>query len=264
MFTATPPQQVAFLLGSGANGKSVFLDVITALLDTANITNYSITTLCDEERGKDARKGIEGKLLNICTEVGREIEGATFKKLATNEPITGNRKYHNNETITDYARLLFACNELPRTNDVSEGFFRRFAIIEFGVTIPAEQQDPLLASKIKQTELAGVLNWVVEGVRLYVDNKYKLTEYERGKTLVNDYRRESDSVLSYLSDKEIKAGGYEVKYSDIYDAYRSYAVGYGYKPVGKPTFTKRIEKVGIKPYRGNYNIMYVAISTTTL
>lgn len=263
MFTATPPQQVAFLLGSGANGKSVFLDVITALLNPANITNYSITTLCDEERGKDARKGIEGKLLNVCTEVGREIEGATFKKLATGEPITGNRKYHDNTTITDYARLLFACNELPRTNDVTEGFFRRFAIIEFGVTIPAERQDPLLASKIKQN-LSGVLNWVIDGVRLFVEKGYKLTEYQRGETLVTDYRRESDSVLSFLFDKDIKAGGWEVKYSDIYETYRGYAVGYGYKPVGKPTFTKRIEKAGIKPYRGRDNIMFVRLNTTLL
>ena len=66
-------------------------------------------------------------------------------------------------TLTDYAKMLFCLNELPRTNDKSNGYFRRFLIVPFKVQIPKSEVDPKLAEKIISTELPGIMNWVLEG-----------------------------------------------------------------------------------------------------
>lgn len=66
-------------------------------------------------------------------------------------------------TLTDYAKMLFCLNELPRTNDKSNGYFRRFQIVPFKVQIPKSEVDSKLAEKIVSTELPGIMNWVLEG-----------------------------------------------------------------------------------------------------
>lgn len=260
IFTDTPPQKVAFLLGSGANGKSVFIDIITELLDKSNVTYYPLKTLCDEERGKDARKGIEGKLLNVCAEVGKGFDPNIFKNLSGGDAITGNLKYHNNEKIEDYARLMFACNGLPRTEDRTHGFFRRFAPIEFSVTIPPEKQDPKLKNKIKN-ELSGVLNWVVGGVQIFVQNGYQLPEYKRGEEIVAQYKLESDSVLLFLDEEEIKAGTEPVLFDTLYRNYKSFAIEGGYGIASKKTVSKSLKDEGFKKKRdGHKGEMYVYIN----
>lgn len=59
--------------------------------------------------------------------------------------------------------MLFCLSELPKTNDKSNGYFRRFLIIPFKVQIPKSEVDPKLAEKIISTELPRIMNWVIEG-----------------------------------------------------------------------------------------------------
>lgn len=58
---------------------------------------------------------------------------------------------------------MFSSNVLPREVEHTEGFFRRFLILEFDQTIPPERQNPNLAKEIIETELPGIFNWVVAG-----------------------------------------------------------------------------------------------------
>ena len=62
------------------------------------------------------------------------------------------------------ARLIFNCNELPRGNEFTDAYFRRFLIVPFDVTIPPEEQIKDLHSQIIENKLAGVFNWVLRGL----------------------------------------------------------------------------------------------------
>ena len=74
-------------------------------------------------------------------------------------------QYKDVVTITDYARMIFCLNELPRTNDRSDGYFRRFLIVPFKVQIPKSKIDPKLAKTIISSDLPGIMNWVLDGMR---------------------------------------------------------------------------------------------------
>jgi putative DNA primase/helicase len=54
--------------------------------------------------------------------------------------------------------MIFNANELPRDEEQTNAFFRRFIIVPFDVTIPAEEQDRKLHRKIIDGELAGAFN----------------------------------------------------------------------------------------------------------
>jgi putative DNA primase/helicase len=252
------------MFGDGANGKSVFAHVIKALLDLSNVTEYKISELCDNAKGENFRIKTKGKLLNISEEAGREFDSDTFKNMVSGGAISGRRLYHNVTTFTDYARLLFSCNALPRTEDRSNGFYRRIVIIKFPRTFSEEEQDPELEGKIVKNELSGVLNWVIKGVQLYIQNGYKLPPCEESEKLMAEYKLQSDSVLVYLKDKGITAGKERVLFNSLFQDFDTFVIENNYKRLSKGTFSKRLEKAGIKSDKGGGNLTYVNINTTLL
>src|SRR5690554_8092599 len=107
---------------------------------------------------------VANKLVNYASEINGKLEASIFKQLVSGEPVDARLPYGEPFTLTNYAKLIFNCNELPKVVENSHSFFRRFLILTFGVTIPEEEQDSQLAHKIIESELPGVLNWVLGGL----------------------------------------------------------------------------------------------------
>jgi putative DNA primase/helicase len=84
-------------------------------------------------------------------------------------------------------------NELPRDVEHNMAFFRRFLIMPFNETVPDGKEDPELAKKIIESELAGVFNWVLKGLRRLLARK-KFTRCKLVEEALKSYQRESDSV----------------------------------------------------------------------
>lgn len=166
-------EKILFLYGSGCNGKSVFIDIVEALLGKENISHESLSDLCGEY-GANSRSNLAGKILNTCSDVApNAFAGDLFKRIASGEPISTKILYKDVTTLTDYAKMIFCLNELPKTNDTSNGFYRRFLIAPFNVQIPKNKINPNLAKDIISHELPGIMNWVLEGrERLRMNGKF--------------------------------------------------------------------------------------------
>ena len=81
-------EKVLFLYGSGCNGKSVFVEIIEALVGKGNVSHESLSDLCGEY-GANSRANLSGKLLNTCSDVApNAFAGDLFKRLASREPIS--------------------------------------------------------------------------------------------------------------------------------------------------------------------------------
>lgn len=163
-------EKVLFLYGSGCNGKSVFVEIVEALLGKENISHESLSDLCGEY-GANSRSNLAGKILNTCSDVApNAFAGDLFKRIASGEPISAKILYKDVTTLTDYAKMMFCLNELPKTNDTSNGFYRRFLIAPFNVQIPKNKINPNLAKDIISHELPGIMNWVLEGRKRLIKN----------------------------------------------------------------------------------------------
>lgn len=187
IFTSLKLEKCLFLYGSGRNGKSVFVDIVESLLGKENISHESLSDMCGGN-GDRSRANLSGKLLNTCSDVApNAFSGDIFKRIASGEPISTRLLYKDVATLTDYAKMIFCLNELPKTNDKSNGYFRRFLIIPFNIQIPKSEVDPKLAEKIASTELPGIMNWVLEGRRRLITQS-GFTESSLCQKQLEEYR----------------------------------------------------------------------------
>jgi putative DNA primase/helicase len=237
VFTKGLKMEKAMLMyGLGANGKSVLFDIMNALLGKENIANFSLSNLMEEHN----RALIAHKLLNYGSEITASRTRDEFKNLVSTEPIQARLKYGNSFTMENYAKLAFNCNELPKDFDHSNAYFRRLLIVPFRVTIPEADQDKTLANKIIQTELAGVFNWIIEGLRRLLKTE-KFTESTIVKETLESYKRESDSVACFVDEQpDIVGLPLKIAYAD----YRTYCLDCGFKPLGRNNFAKRLNLHG--------------------
>lgn len=233
-------EKALLLYGSGANGKSVLFDVVNALLGRENITNFSLANLLEEHN----RALIAHKLLNYGSEINATKARDEFKILVSGEPIQARLKYGNSFTMSSYAKLAFNCNELPKDFDHQTAYFRRLLIIPFNVTVPEHEQNKTLAQDIISTELAGVFNWVLDGLRRLL-RQHKFTHSPLVQTTLETYKRESDSVACFLNEHHYQPDTqYYQLLSSLYPAYRTFCLEDGHKPLKKLNFRKRLEVLG--------------------
>lgn len=242
-------EKAMILYGSGANGKSVVHEVIMALFGRSNVTSYSLESLTDNVG--NSRAQIQHKLLNYASEISTRFDPVIFKGLASGEPVEAKFLYKDKFDITDYAKLMFNCNDLPIA-ELTNGYFRRWIVLHFAVTIPEHKQNKNLHNEIIENELPGVLNWVIEGLHRLLKNK-GFTESPQVNAMLDRYRLESDSVLLFLSEE-----GYQKTFDDhmpVMDLYKLYCIfcsDGNYRAVARKNFKKRLEDAGYTIGEKNY------------
>jgi putative DNA primase/helicase len=249
-------EKALILYGSGANGKSVFFDIITALLGTQNVSSFSIDALCDQ--AGTSRAMLLNKLVNYSSEIGKQFNADRFKQLCSGEPIEARLLYCNPFLLTKYARLIFNANQLPKEVEQTLAFFRRFLIIPFSITIPPEQQDIELSKKIINNELSGVFNWVLRGLDRIVKQK-KFSKCDIAEKELEQYRRESDSVEMFLDENEYqKSVNNSKQLKDLYSEYRNYCFDVGNRTCSLKTFSQRLKDKGFEVIKGaGARIIYI-------
>ena len=250
-------EKALVLYGTGANGKSVFFEIVSALLGHQNTSNYTIQSLTNDNGYYRAKLG--NKLANYASEISGKLESAIFKQLVSGEPVEARLPYGEPYTLKQYAKLIFNCNELPKDVEHTNAYFRRFLIIPFDVTIPPEEQDKRLHTKIIENELSGVFNWVLDGLNRLLDQK-GFTTCEAANLAVEKYKIESDSVKMFLTESGFRKHHSNYKLlKEMYNQYRSFCMEDGYKPVSKSNFKKRLAADGVLITRINIgNVVYVS------
>lgn len=249
-------EKCLILYGNGANGKSVFYEVLTALLGAENVSRYSLQELTDNTGYYRAE--IANKLVNYASEISRQMNADMFKKLASGEPFTARSPYEKPFEVTNYAKLIFNANELPKDTEQTNAFFRRFLIIPFTETIPEEEQDKELHLKIIEKELPGVFNWVLDGLRRLLENK-KFTTCRASQEALEKYRIDSDTTASFLMENDYQRSFEErMPLKDLYQEYKGYCYSDGYKAVSNRTFADRLRSKGYEILRsGDTRYVYV-------
>ncbi|MCP4438321.1 MAG: DNA primase [Aureispira sp.] len=249
-------EKALILYGTGANGKSVFFEVVNALLGEENTSNYSLSSLTNDNGYYRAK--IANKLVNYGSEINGKLESSIFKQLTSGEPIEARLPYGEPFTLKQYAKLIFNCNELPKNVEHTNGFFRRFLIIPFDVTIPEQEQDKQLHSKIIDKELSGVFNWVLEGLTRLLQAK-RFTQCNAAQEALEQYKLESDPIKMFLEDMGYtKSLEFTEPLQELYKEYRSYSIDNGYQLCASRTFSKRLKSAGYQVTRKNKGMVVYA------
>lgn len=257
---AIKEEKALILYGTGANGKSVFFEVVNALLGDDNVSNYSLSSLTNENGYFRAK--IANKLVNYASEINGKLEASIFKQLVSGEPVEARLPYGQPFTLREYARLIFNCNELPKDVEQTNAFFRRFLIIPFDVTIPEHEQDKELHTKIIENELSGVFNWVLSGLDRLLNQK-GFTKCDAVIEAVERYKNESNSIIMFLEDRGYKKSLEEYqRLSSLYIEYKNFCIEDGMMPFKKSNFSKQLRNLNIVIDRQSgtgQNIVFIGV-----
>lgn len=232
-------QKCFVIVGVASAGKSVLLRVLNdVLLGKQNVSNVSWQAL--NERFKTAE--LFGKLANIFADLPTKNidDNGIFKALVGEDYLTVEKKNKNPFSFQSSARLLFSCNSIPKNyGDKSEGFYRRLIIIRFNHTVPQDKRDPELLEKFRM-EADGIFLFALEGLRRLMNNHYVFSETQVNADELQQYREESDSVLSFVKDYCELDAEYSAGSTELFNAYKGYCEECGLKPYSQKNFVQQI------------------------
>ncbi|WP_437558792.1 DNA primase family protein [Acidithiobacillus sulfuriphilus] len=245
----TEYEKAALLVGSGSNGKSVVLRLLSDMLG-----EYVSGVNPAEFDNRFQRGSIDGKLANIVTELpeGTTLPDGAIKAIISGEACTVERKFKDPFVMTPIAKIWIGSNHMPGTRDFSPALFRRFTILKFPnkfVDTEAELgpgvmlKDIRLAEKLR-AEIPGILNVLLRALGNAFDRGY-LTSPPSSIDAVDQWKRDSDQVLTFLEEEIIREPGAKITSAEIYSLYQSWAQSAGIqRPVNRKNFTTRVEALG--------------------
>lgn len=243
----TRAQVLFFLYGLGNNGKSTFIATIRKLM-----AGYGATAPVDMFLAKDkTARGPKEDLANLQgkrfvaaseVEVGRRLAVVIIKEMTGGEAIRADRKYEHEVEFQPTHKLWISGNHKPVIADTSLAIWRRIKLMPFTVTIPDEEIDEDLPSKL-EAELPGILAWAVKGCLAWQGEGLKEPWAVTAATLA--YRDEEDILAEYLQDCCVLKATATVAKGDLYENYKQWCENTGCQPVSQKTLRTRLMERGI-------------------
>jgi putative DNA primase/helicase len=160
---STREHSVLFVWGPGGNGKSVFLNVLNALLGDYAITAPASTfTETRGEQHPTDMASLRGARLVTVSEVeeGRRWAESKIKALTGGDPITARFMRQDFFTYQPTFKLVIVANHQPRLRNVDEAMRRRLHFLPF-VFKPVNPDRDLEAKLM--VELPGIAQWALDG-----------------------------------------------------------------------------------------------------
>ena len=237
------------LVGSGANGKSVLLDVIRVMVGRENVAAVQPSQFGH----KHQRAHLHLKLANLVTEIaeGAELADAELKAITSGELTTAEEKFQDPFDFRPFCTCWFGTNHMPHTRDFSEALFRRARIIPFNRVFQyGIDADPDLKDKLT-LEIPGIINF---SLRTFSEvlKRGMFTEPVSSIELKKKWRIEADQAAQFVADACEWDATAKISSIDLYSAYQRWAVSNGIvRKLNHQNFTSRIERLGGIPYKGN-------------
>ena len=245
-----PENLILFLLGRGANGKTVLLNVIESLFGAyANAIPITVMIKTQRETVGDDIMSIVGYRLLTSRELEKDdrMNAAKIKRLVGNDPESARNLYSEHECVRVKGKFVIATNEIPRIEDDSDGFWRRFKVIPFLRVFKEQEQNKRYEDLLLQ-EKAGILNWALAGYHKYVQQG--LVEPNTCRQLKAEIRGEVNPVENFISQYYEPSAAERVGARSLHAHYTEWAE----KTPNAPTLSERrlaaeLLKLGIARYR---------------
>ena len=237
LFNDCKLQKAFFLVGDGANGKSVFLNIIRTVFDEANVSSVEMSSLTEPFQ----RICLINSLVNISTETNSSVKGAEsiFKQIVAGDPING--CYKNKDFIVFKPRcvMISACNEYIKSRDTTFGFLRRICFIDFPCKFEGDKADLTLEDKLKK-ELPGIFNWAYEGYKR-LKKQNKLTETPEQEEIMGEFISLMNPVAAFIEEC-LSNENDVVEYSELYRRYVSWTKEAGHEAQSRTKFIQSFKK----------------------
>ena len=246
--TGDTSEQVLFMCyGTGANGKSTFLDALRAVFGPyAYNLPFSAFELKARSSIPNEIAALKGKRFVTAIETNESVElnEGRIKALTGSDPITARFLYQEFFTFEPTGKFWLAFNHKPRVSDDSPGFWRRIRLIPFTQRFSGNKRDSRLPDKLR-AEAPGILNWAIAGALKWQAQGLKSPKVVHDAS--EQYCRDSDTIGEFLEDRCHASG--QVSVASMREEYLRWAEASGERALDRKAFSQRLEARGFTKKR---------------
>ena len=237
-------QCVAFLHGSGANGKTTYVNALRGVF--GDYAQEAAPDLLLDNRHNAITNDIarlRGTRFVTVTETsdGRNFDEGRIKRLSGGDKITARFLRQEFFEFDPTHKLLIISNYKPTLKGTDWAIWRRIKLIPFEVTFAKDQQDPdLLAKLLKEKE--GILAWAVQGCLEW--QQFGLSEPEEVTVATDSYRHEMDLVQRFIDEWCILDSSAHCMATGLYEAFKFWTELNGEKYLSAQMFGRKLSEKG--------------------
>jgi putative DNA primase/helicase len=246
----TSEQCLFLLLGTGSNGKSVFLRVIEMLLGQYALGAPPETLLVkrDTSGASPDVARLRGARLVVASEPkdGSILEEALVKRLTGQDKIVSRGLYRDFFEYLPTFKFFLATNYKPIIRGTDYAIWRRIHLIPFDVTFLPNEQDKQLIEKLT-AELPGILNWAVKGTLIFLQNGLNPPNCVVAAT--QSYRSEMDVLEQWIEDECVRDPTLQTLVATLFAAYSRWCKNNNLGQLTKRAFGDQLEAKGFERAR---------------
>jgi putative DNA primase/helicase len=232
--------------GTGANGKSTFVEAMHAMLgDYAMKTEMATLLHKDQDNVRNDLARLRGARLVSSVEIARSrrLNEQLIKELTGGDRITARFLFKEFFEFTPEFKLFIAVNHKPEVHGTDEAIWRRVMLVPFEQYIPPDERDKQLLHKLR-TEMPGVLNWALAGCMEW--QRGGLQPPEEVIAATQEYREEQDLLSNFLVSWTVIDAKAKASAGELHRAYVLWCRDNGEQAVKQKTFGMTLRERGLR------------------
>ena len=259
--TGSVKEQAMFILfGSGANGKSTFLNTIANMLgDYATSTNTETFIEQNVEKISNDIARLRGARFVTTTETeqGRKLSLPLIKQITGNDKLTARFLFSEYFIFLPTFKIFMVTNHKPHIKGTDNGIWRRIRLVPFTTTIHPDKQDRDLEQKLI-AEQSGILNWLVAGTIRWIKDGLATPQIITSAT--DEYRGEMDVIGNFLKECCVQNADRQIRISELFKTYQSWCGDNNEHACSERFFGLRLKETGYKQVRTSEARHWVGIA----
>ncbi|MFH8939494.1 DNA primase family protein [Streptomyces griseosporeus] len=242
-------QILPFLFGTGKNGKSVLLDVLMKLLgDYADAAPPGFLMAKPYEGHPTDLAELHGRRVIVCSEVKPDdkFDEARVKLLTGGDRIKARRMRQDFFSFEPTHKLWLLGNHRPEVGTGGFAFWRRMRLIPFERVVPDHRKIDNLADLLVTEEGPGILSWLIDGARRYLNGDRDLTGPQRVRIATTAYAETEDHTGRFYEECCVLGPDLRAEQTALYAAYKTWCQNEGVPAMSSRAFAARTrELVGL-------------------
>ena len=262
LYGAVLEHVLIFLFGTGANGKTTFMDALRHAAGQLAVSLPAETLMVRRHEAHSTELApLAGARLAVFNELpaGMRFDEARVKMLTGGDQVNARWLYGQPFSFTPSHSLWIVGNDKPATTSGGEAFWRRVRLVGFHRTIAAEQRDPNLPEKLREAAPA-ILQWGIDGWAEY--QRIGLADPASVVADTAEYRAENDTVGRFLDECCQVSGNESLKVNTraVRSAYETWCKAEGLTAVTPQVFGRELGKSGVNQIRSHGQRLYVGLT----
>jgi putative DNA primase/helicase len=243
-------ENIGLAVGPGSAGKSTLFNPIFRVIGSYATGVDPNILLISKQNMDPSMMALFHKRFVLAseTEQGRVISSAQLKKLASTDPVTGRRLYHDQATFKPTHTMLLYTNHLPKVGSTDTGTWRRIVVLPFKHVYDRKDAANIrnYGNHLFKNAGSAILGWLIEGARLYLAAGGRLPACKVVESAVEAYRGNEDSLSLFLDEYCVTGPEYRIGSQALYDKYHFWAVQNSEYVLRQVEFSDAMQMKGFK------------------